>query len=383
MDESSNIPKRVALYKQLLLAGVVLLLVIATIYVYKDRQAKRESAYSSSFNKGREAMFEGDMVKALPILSEAVRLADDFQQEARAKNSLGVSYLLSDNPSDVRQGIAILKEIVSNESYPVEFRGGAMHRILGVFLSTHDHRLAEEHIFTGEEPWRSFIKDGASFDETLRRAYAWLDDLSPSPGGKYALVQWYGEQLYIDKVTPGGILDANTKERYQAELLKHLSGGEELFPLILSYDELEVWEKSGNMFFRALAHMFAYLVFEEDAYKEKAEDSFLSAIQMQENLPKEYAPLLRSSAPMRYWYAFFLGYLTESKKENRKEEIARLLDPIVTKEAFIYLAPYLNNIKGMDEKSADMMAHIFVANTLAKNDDRFKERLREIGWEGL
>lgn len=385
MDESLNIPQRTALYKQPLVVGLALVFIIAILlYIYEYRQAERESKRIGLFREGREAMISGDSKKAISDLTEALRLTSDIQQEVSAKNSLGVSFLFSADTSDQERGIAILKEIVNNESYPKEFRGGAMHRILGAFLSAHDHQLAKEHIFTNdEEPWRSFIADDASVNEALRRAYTWLNDLSPSPGSEYALTQWYGEELYIDKVTGGDGLDTDTREKYKVKLLEHLRRGDELFPLILSYDGLEDWEKSGNMFFRALAHMFAYLVFEEKPFKERAEESFASAIQMQEGLPAEYAPLLRSSSSIRYWYAFFIASLAESERENRKEEIARLLDPVVAPEAFLYLVPYLTNIKGMSGESADMATHVLVANTLARNDDRFKEHLKKIGWEEL
>lgn len=358
------------------IGGVLTVFIIAAFlyYMYGRQSRVQQTRYNQTFQTGKESLRRVDK-RSIQELEVAVKLASGSDQEAHAKWDLGLAQILLVSPAT---GVSTLKEIVVDESYSLVYRSGALIRILGAYMGTRDQNFAKAHIFTGGEPWDSFVKD-TDVDEAVRRAYEWGEDFHTTSIGNYMVAAWYGEQLLEDSQKKTGMLTPEQKADFKEKFTTHLAVAEDLVAGPLASPMLEIWEKASMLNMRGSVYSIAYALGNKEDDKKNAEESFNQAIRMISDLPETYASVYREgfSRFFQYEYARFLAYLTRVKKEDHTAKIRELLTPAIeARGQKLNFFTLLRNIGMLPD------AHHVKQWTLliAEVDLRFKELLKELGW---
>lgn len=364
--------------KKILYGGAVLVIAVSALLVFAFTKERRKiERYSEAFEAGREYIREAN-IQAVEKLKQAEESAPTPEDKARAGFNLGLAQHVVAN--DPVQAVETYKKVITNKSYGGYYRAGSLIRMLKNYQTTFDRNFAKTYIFTGEEPWTSFIKDG-DVEKAVRLAYEWSNELFPTATANYFISLWYGEQLLRDKLNKKTVLTPTESEQYRRLLNDHLDTADQLIDRAIGNTVIELWEKALLFAPRGRAHAVAYYVSGKEEEKKDAEESFKGALQFLNAIPENYAAQYKEGSTLVFIhneYAMFLAYLTATGVENRDQEVKDFLTPVVERGTNSTFFSMLKNIaefseddKGALRKRIRMMADV---------DPRINTLLKDAGW---
>lgn len=307
---------------------------------------------------------------------------ENLDQEANFLILLAASYINNSDNSRIKEGIDILKNIVTNSNYSNKWRAVALDR-LAVYGNDIGLKLSKKYIFN-EGLFKPLIKE-KKLGIAIRRLYEWSDNLFPMVNPNYQIAHWYAVQLIENKENKN--LSQDEYREYLSLAKERSKKGEIIFrqtPLWL-YD----WERLVLIY--QIHGKVAGKLYLLKGYnnKKEVEESFKKAIEVYKDkfqitssfisVAKISSPSLRRILPSTVFY--YAAFLAETDGESRKEDIKTILEPIYNSE-LIKLKPFNFYEFLQDEKNSNHNEHYHKREILlvAKIDSRFKDLLKQLGW---
>ena len=357
--------------KTLIIIGFALIIAFVFFVLAARQQSKqeRQQAFSDALSKG-SALSTDESPEAIAELERALNLAEDKASEALTKLELGIAYQLQDHA----KAVAILKEVVANDAYEDIHRAYAVNTILNLLIvhyGTEDSNFAKQYVFTDEEPWKSFKKEGVT-EETVIKAYEWSNDLFSTSEASYQIARWYGRKLFEEKVFSLNLLNTNEKEMYRSKFSSHFEQGR---ALINSETETYIhypFRYAIALELQGVLYAIDYVINDNPASKEKAAESYEKALKLLENNPTKYHR--NAALEVKYFYAIWLSLLT-SKGESREEAVKELVTAIMKEEE--RTLPFFEAFHRFKNDSIVLRYGKLIANV----DPRFGNFLRDFGWD--
>ena len=385
--KDSNAKKQFLLSKKVL--GLIVLIVVAIyiFWLFQKYQSQKEQERKESFNQSLDAslsLLKSDSPDAISELEKTVNLSASEDERAASKVLLGAGYLFKKDIENLKKGIMILKEVADDESYPPRYRTKAIMYIAGVYSFTLDAEFAKSYIFSGGEPWESFLKNGdGDVNIAVRGAYEWANSINPTALASYGISFWYADQLLEARLNASPIvLTKEQKESYVDLLEANLKLGDEAIATIIVYGTM-IDDPLGFAHinqFRGIAYDKYTLLNNTASGKDSAETAFKIALETLNSPDMDSSASARSVILfINYHYAVFLGHLTSGKLEDRADDIKAIMDIIMqdakTDSSFVFYFQNLgrtsSDVKRITKEGARMLANI---------DSRFGKFLEELGW---
>ncbi|MAF59671.1 MAG: hypothetical protein QF858_03930 [Candidatus Pacebacteria bacterium] len=374
----------VKMYLIVAIIFALVLVILGGIYFFikgpfsKDK--KEISEFASSFDEGRDLFLKRDS-SSVALFEEAVRKSDNPAEEALAKINLGVAHISTDK---TLQGVQVLKEVSIQEEYPSRYRAGSIIYALDVYSGTYNEEFARREIFSGDNIWGSFLKEGEGIEQGLKRAYDFANELFPTIEGLYRVAFWYGNRLLEDRFGgPDKKLGQEKRSIYLDQLKVYLTEANKSFENTISQEDLSVARgglspQTRISTFRLKGNIYAGLFVVEGKEENKiiAEDSYQSAM-------KEFSELSGSvegrnpDLYTRYFYGLFLSNLTTLGHEDRAEDVKSLLDVLFENED--RSLSFFNFLRLLGEDETNTLQRSTL--NMVRVDDRMGDLLREIGWK--
>jgi tetratricopeptide (TPR) repeat protein len=336
-----------------------------------------------NLQSGRQLLNQNSPQSAIPWLQQAASQAVDLDQKSRAELNLGQAYLAAGMS---QQGIALLKEVSLNETYPVGYRSTAAQNIVGYFKDGKDVNFALQYVFTGPT-WSDFIKgttpDATGMNTAIKNAYLWIASFDNSTSAfnvYYTLASWYGEDL-------SGQTGATQADEI-VQTKKYIQLGDAMYPQVLALNAtakqsdptgvppftVGVIGNALTLKARALAGL--YRVGDASTTLNAVSTAFTQAITLLDSDPTGYSTSLYS----HFHFADFLVKVNPTANAQKVTDTLTFLysDPSqysvnVFFQGFLKLYGAQNSIyRGtLTWKDIVIMTHI---------DPRFKSLLINLGW---
>lgn len=224
-----------------MLASVAILAVFVGCAVYyffyflpthsQAQLQQQKQAVDISLSDAKKMIMIGQSSEAIPLLEKNVTSATDAGQEAVAKINLGIAYVGAGMPD---KGIALMKEVSTDITYPLGYRSTAAQQVLEYYISGKDSAFALNNIFTGVI-WGSFIKeknpDAKALELGVINAFEWVTTLAPSFPAEYTLASKYA-------VLAGETTGSTTaRAQYQNLALQHVKKGDAAYQDALALNQ--------------------------------------------------------------------------------------------------------------------------------------------------
>jgi len=336
--------------------------------------------------KAREFYLAGENQKVINVLEKEIKNATSKDAEASAKSVLAGAYM----GVDYKKGVALLKEIVADESYAKIRRARAVAVMANLIIlnSRSDNAFARE-IFSGD-PYSLFI------DETIpqkinlgvRKLYEYSLQIYPLPYVEYRVAEWNVKQAAIAKLYNADIYPPTASiDFYILRAKDHLAKGDVLMVNFPFFDHET--DKGYAYWVSGVVLGLLWELEKNDAYLKSAEEVFTKSIS-----ELVYAPRATKSYRTLHevWTRFsYASLLYRAYGDKRAEDIKKLTNFIVVeKDNFrndksgrhLGLSAYLERIGRIGEAIRGHSRYDYDnALALAKINPNFKEFLKDLGWE--
>lgn len=242
-----------------------------------------------------------------------------FRPEGQKTGETLRTFVLEESEAARIEAASIYKEIIDNDRLSALDRAQAIHRLALLYDRTGDTEFAREHIFVG--PNYAPLLEENNVGVAVRRLYETSYHLQPTALASYRIGFWYGNEL-------AGLFDPEpTRHDYFVKLQEWKQRGDLLLAEELLTDSSQSIDALGCVYqMKALDEwVVAYLVTGRYDEVDASFDRSLGALSGEETF-YTYGMGLYT----RFYYA---GVLALEFGEERKDEIAALIEPIVYQPA--------------------------------------------------
>ncbi len=290
-------------------------------YTDANKKARHESLHDEAMKYHRLA----DTDKSIPLWEQALIYVSSPQERIHAQAALAWDNFITCQPEKKKKGVAMMKEMVADESIPGLTRAMILTSMLDMYNATHDDDFSHAVIFRGQ-PYETFLAEAGGHDTHIaaRKLYEWSLALAPTANAHFRIAYWYGEQLTRSKLLEKE-LSPEVKTAYANQLITHLRKGEELMDrdITLIQKADSPTRIAALKIIHAMVVGFAALRNSEDTSLAHVDTLFRSILNDIDKESKEKADdlFLRDMVyEVRYDYVGFLvaGYGAEKREDIRE-----------------------------------------------------------------
>ena len=357
------------------IATVLLIVILASggYYYYQSLNDPRVR-----FEEARDLYKNGENAKSAQILEEALAFGfSNKEDEAHAKLLLSDNYLASSDIIETGENFTLLKEIVSNPSYPNILRGISVLHLAEYYSLNIKRSTLYEYIFT-DEPYISFVEGGDLRNDpdarlkAMRNLYGYALEFDSLPAAEFRLAQ-----LILLEARRESNLE--NKKVLITEAKDHIEKGSATLHGInvIVPPHADYWIGYAN-WLRGKVYDDLSELEENPDYIEKAESSFVNSMNLLETSPRNIRKI-DHSLWARLYYASFLY---RNYGESKRTEIESLLNPIsALRESPIAGLTLRLYLKGLVLRRSEFAPERVRIMELANFNSEFKEFLIGLGWE--
>lgn len=305
----------------------------------QERDRELLESFRNTYRTAESLRREGKIEEAHQAYLEALEKAPARYEELDTKLGMASNLFMRNQGDDRIRAVEIHKEIITDESLPTISRSLAVVSLINLHIGTHDDEFAREVIFI-DEPFESFLEEG-DISLAVRRLSEMADKLYPLSMSHFLIGAWYAEQLRRDD------LSEVQRTQYFSQLKEWTEKGESYLPesLIIGYGNHVI----GYIYMLQAIDRWHIARFSDEDYS-FTEDAFkrsLQALALEKNVDTFGVELY-----VRFYYAILL---TEAYGEERPNDIATILEPVINPPPEFQTYPFLFNefLEGQQYKRED------------------------------